>query len=254
MNPLQHYTHPVNPAVSKENSLVIPRNPRSESNINRGSGNAGTSTAGETTLQRLVEKSKQNTLGSACLVEEVKCPPGVDESEWLASKIVEIFDELNLLAGCIQHLCTCKTCPKMTAGANFEWLWSASANVEPVCLPAPEYFKTCLVWADDKINDTQLFPIDPHVAFPAAFKKNVSVLFKRFFRLYAHVYYHHFQELVESEAAGHLNYNFKHFLYVGLEFGVLQEDQKEMEPLREMVSGFIQERGRILGTTRAEGT
>lgn len=198
------------------------------------------------TLQRLVERS--GTLGSKCLVQEVKCPPGVDLDEWIASKCVEIFDELNLLAGCIQHLCTPEMCPKMAAGATYEWLWAdgeggcSGASAER--LNAPDYFKKCLTWADDKINDVNLFPIDPGMLFPEGFRRNVRIIFKRFFRLYAHVYYSHFPDLMEDGAAAHLNYHFKHFLFVTQEFSLIR--LSEMDALKEMVDGFMRERDDVI--------
>lgn len=174
----------------------------------------------------------------------------MDLDEWLATKTVEIFDELNLLAGCIQHFCTPERCPRMCAGKTYEWKW-AVGDGEPVALSAPGYFRACLLWADEKINDTDLFPIDPGVPFPPVFRRNVSVILKRFFRMYAHVYYSHFQQLMEHGADAHLNYNFKHFLYVCREFDLVS--LQEMEPLQEMVEGFLRERDQTLRQAREQG-
>ena len=79
----------------------------------------------------------------------------------------------------------------MSAGSSYKWAWADGERYKtPVEMPASQYFETCLRWADDKINDVSLFPVDPGVPFPPSFRKNVSLIFKRFFRLYAHVYYH----------------------------------------------------------------
>jgi hypothetical protein len=39
------------------------------------------------------------------------------------------------------------------------------------------------------------------------------VIFKRLFRVYAHIYHSHFQKIVGLGAEAHLNTCFKHFIY-----------------------------------------
>ena len=48
----------------------------------------------------------------------------------------------------------------------------------------------------------------------------LQVLYKRLFRLYAHVYYSHFDQLRGIGANAHLNTCFKHFVYFIQEVGI----------------------------------
>ena len=65
--------------------------------------------------------------------------------------------------------------------------------------------------------------------FPIDFKSHVKVIFKRLFRVYAHVYYSHFEEVTKMEAEAHLNTCFKHFIYFSLEFKLISKS--ELKPL-----------------------
>lgn len=47
--------------------------------------------------------------------------------------------------------------------------------------------------------------------FPLNFKEVVKTIFKRLFRVYAHIYHSHFQKIVSLKEEAHLNTCFKHF-------------------------------------------
>jgi len=53
------------------------------------------------------------------------------------------------------------------------------------------------------------------------------------FRIYAHVYYHHFHKIVQLGEEAHLNTNFKHFYYFISEFGLVDND--ELAPLKDLI-------------------
>lgn len=48
--------------------------------------------------------------------------------------------------------------------------------------------------------------------FPTNFKDVVKTIFKRLFRVYAHIYHSHFQKIVSLKEEAHLNTCFKHFI------------------------------------------
>ena len=48
--------------------------------------------------------------------------------------------------------------------------------------------------------------------FPANFQDVVKTIFKRLFRVYAHIYHSHFQKIVSLKEEAHLNTCFKHFV------------------------------------------
>lgn len=48
--------------------------------------------------------------------------------------------------------------------------------------------------------------------FPSNFQDVVKTIFKRLFRVYAHIYHSHFQKIVSLKEEAHLNTCFKHFV------------------------------------------
>jgi len=72
------------------------------------------------------------------------------------------------------------------------------------------------------------------VPFPKAFKATCKNIFKRLFRVYAHIYYNHFEKVVELSAEAHLNTCFKHFIFFVLGFDLV--DAKELAPLEELIN------------------
>lgn len=49
-------------------------------------------------------------------------------------------------------------------------------------------------------------------SFPPNFPDVVKTIFKRLFRVYAHIYHSHFQKIVNLKEEAHLNTCFKHFV------------------------------------------
>jgi len=177
---------------------------------------------------------RQKTLGSTDLWAQVKLPPGASEEEWLAVCTVDTFNEMNLLAGAVQDLCTESTCPIMNAGSySFAWADGDSVKV-PTQLSAPKYFEALLMWVERQLSDETFLPVEPGVPFPPTFRKGMRVIYKRLFRIYAHIFHAHFKEMIEQEADAHLNHSFKHFIYFVKEFDLI--DAEELEPLRDLIA------------------
>ncbi|GMQ07439.1 hypothetical protein CsSME_00051621 [Camellia sinensis var. sinensis] len=49
-------------------------------------------------------------------------------------------------------------------------------------------------------------------SFPPNFQDVVKTIFKRLFRVYAHIYHTHFEKIVSLKKEAHLNTCFKHFV------------------------------------------
>uniref|UniRef100_A0A0A9VWZ0 MOB kinase activator 3A n=1 Tax=Lygus hesperus TaxID=30085 RepID=A0A0A9VWZ0_LYGHE len=110
----------------------------------------------------------------------------------------------------------------MTAG-GYKYLWQDNHKyVTPTSLPAAQYVENLMDWAEMQINDETLFPIQPGMTFQRDFRKRVSIIFRRFFRVYAHIYHHHIQHIQNLGAEAHLNSCFKHFIYFVLEFQLME--------------------------------
>ncbi|CAE7250960.1 MOB1A [Symbiodinium sp. KB8] len=171
--------------------------------------------------------SRQKTLGSLDLAAQVRLPSGCCEEEWLAVNIVDLFNELNLLAGAVSDICTETTCPTMSAG-SYAWQWADGDKVKtPQQLSAPKYIEKLLVWVESQLADETFLPVKPGQPFPPHFKKGIKVMYKRLFRIYAHVFHHHFKELAECDADAHLNHSFKHFVYFVKEFDLVEDSESE---------------------------
>ncbi len=75
--------------------------------------------------------------------------------------------------------------------------------------------------------------------FPADFRKRVCNIFKRLFRVYAHIYCSHFPKVVALGAEAHMNTCFRHFVYFVQEFHLIEP--QEMEPLRDLIASLAKQ-------------
>lgn len=151
---------------------------------------------------------------------------------------VDFFNEVNLLYGTIIEFCTPESCPKMSAGDKFEYLWADGTTItKPMRCPAPVYVDYLMTWVESQLNDERLFPTTDDVPFPPDFEKIVKTIFKRLFRVYAHMYYQHFEPIVSLKLEAHLNTCFKHFVYFVLEYGLVAP--KELTPMAPLIETLM---------------
>ncbi|KAJ6155337.1 hypothetical protein N7470_005903 [Penicillium chermesinum] len=153
------------------------------------------------------------TLGSGSLRKAVKLPEGEDLNEWLAVNVVDFYNQINLLYGSITEFCSPQTCPEMKATDEFEYLWQDSENYKrPTKMSAPEYIEHLMTWVQSNIDNEQMFPSRIGVPFPKSFPSLLRQIFKRLYRVYAHVYCHHYPVVVHLGLEPHLNTSFKHYV------------------------------------------
>lgn len=93
-----------------------------------------------------------------------------------------------------------------------------------------------MTWVENQLNNENLFPWQPGVPFPKNFLSVIKVIFKRLFRVYAHIYHSHFQHIMSLGLEYHLNTCFKHFIFFIDEFKLV--DDKELAPLAELIQQF----------------
>ncbi|KAL9613950.1 MAG: hypothetical protein Q9167_001564 [Letrouitia subvulpina] len=79
-------------------------------------------------------------------------------------------------------------------------------------MPAPEYVEHLMAWIQSNIDDESFFPSRIGVPFPKAFPTLVRQMFKRLYRVYAHIYCHHYPVIVQLGLEPHLNTSFKHYV------------------------------------------
>jgi len=178
------------------------------------------------------------TLGSGNMKSAVVLPKGEDMNEWLAVNTVDFFNEISLLYGTITEFCTPSTCAIMSAGPQYEYLWADGVKVKkPIKVSAPEYVDLLMSWVETQLNDENIFPLQLGTPFPKTFQQIVKTIFKRLFRVYAHIYHSHFQKIVGLGAEAHLNTCFKHFIFFVYEFKLI--DIKELEPLKDLIDSLM---------------
>jgi len=178
------------------------------------------------------------TLGSGSMRSAVMLPKGEDQKEWIAVNTVDFFNEINLLYGTISEFCTKDKCPVMSAGASVNYLWRDGVKVKkPIEVSAPEYVELLMTWSESQLNDETIFPISFGSEYPKNFMPIVKQIYKRFFRVYAHIYHSHFSRIVRVGAEAHLNTCFKHFIYFVKEFKLI--DDKELKPLEDLINKIM---------------
>eukprot|EP01156_Anaeramoeba_ignava_P000495 Anaeramoba_ignava/a106041_81.p1 GENE.a106041_81~~a106041_81.p1 ORF type:complete len:220 (-),score=53.89 a106041_81:391-1050(-) len=192
----------------------------------------------ENTKQYELKKYAEATLGSGNLKLAVALPEGEDLNEWLAVHVVDFFNQVTMLYGSISEYCTEETCKVMSAGPQYEYYWADGVTVKkPIQVSAPEYVNRLMTWIQSQLDNEEIFPSRMGYSFPKNFMSIVKTIFKRLFRVYGHIYHHHFKEISSLGEEAHLNTSFKHFIFFMNEFRIL--DKKEKAPLRELIQHFI---------------
>ncbi|SPQ93433.1 unnamed protein product (mitochondrion) [Plasmodiophora brassicae] len=181
----------------------------------------------------------QATLGSGDMAMAVKLPKGEDMNEWLAVNTVDFYKYISLLYGTIAEFCTAESCPAMSAGDAFQYLWADGVKIKkPIKCSAPEYVDHLMSWVESQLNDEHIFPLQIGAPFPKNFQTQIiPTLFKRLFRVYAHLYHEHFTKMQALGAEAHLNTCFKHFMFFVREFNLI--DKKEQEPLKDLIENLV---------------
>jgi len=172
------------------------------------------------------------TLDSTEVLESVKKPAGVREEEWIAAQVLVISEEVQLAVSLLEDMCTEESCPCMNAGKHFTYAWADERNSQPVDLPARRYMEKLIAYATRILSNPACVPVDGS-PFPSDFKSKMSMLVKRFFRVYAHTYISHFAEVRELGLEAHVNMFLKHLLAFGVEFKLIQKE--DTAPLRELL-------------------
>ncbi|RLN42717.1 hypothetical protein C2845_PM01G44480 [Panicum miliaceum] len=185
-----------------------------------------------------LKKHIDATLGSGNLRDAVRLPPGEDLNEWLAVNTVDFFNQVNILYGTLMEFCTPATCPTMSAGPKFEYRWADGVQIKkPIEVSAPKYVEYLMDWIEAQLDDESIFPQKLGTPFPQNFKEVVKTIFKRLFRVYAHIYHTHFQKIMSLKEEAHLNTCFKHFTLFTWEFKLIDKD--ELAPLIDLIESIV---------------
>jgi MOB kinase activator 1 len=57
------------------------------------------------------------------------------------------------------EFCTIESCPVMSAGPKYEYLWADGTNVkQPLKVSAAEYIEYLMTWVENQLNNETIFP------------------------------------------------------------------------------------------------
>jgi MOB kinase activator 1 len=184
------------------------------------------------------------TLNSSGVYDSIQLPPGIKEEDWIAGQAFSLYEEVVRTVSLLEDICDVEssTCRVMNAGRTVQYAWADEKNPEPRALSAPDYMRTLIEYAHEVLSNPNIVPIDGQ-PMPKHFRGAMTVLLKRFFRVYAHAYICHFQEIAgDCGVEAHLNFCFKRFLLVVLEFKLVKRE--DMAPLEGLISKFLAETAR----------
>jgi MOB kinase activator 1 len=187
------------------------------------------------TLQQGKQWNNTKTIGVYNVMDVVARPEGIPQDEWMATCAVQFMNDLNLVVALAKDSVVAKG-GGLTVGKH-EYAWQDEKNPkykEPTKVTAIVYMEECLYWANSLLNDEVFCPTTPEAAFPADFNAGIEKIFRRFFRVYAHIYHQHYKKIEEMEAVEHLNHVFKKFAIFCKMNKILPEN--ELEPLKDLVN------------------
>eukprot|EP00443_Scrippsiella_acuminata_P009967 CAMPEP_0115245194 /NCGR_PEP_ID=MMETSP0270-20121206/40385_1 /TAXON_ID=71861 /ORGANISM="Scrippsiella trochoidea, Strain CCMP3099" /LENGTH=268 /DNA_ID=CAMNT_0002660369 /DNA_START=114 /DNA_END=916 /DNA_ORIENTATION=- len=187
------------------------------------------------------------TLGNHNLRENVRLPPFTQRELWIGAKTLTIYDEVYHLVSVLQHTCTPQSCPTMCCGKHVTYEWADENSTVTKGMPAIKYMSTLVDWAHDLLANPSVVPQDGGEV-PDHFLPSMRLLHKRFFRVFAHVYLHHFSEVQENGGEAHLNYCFKHWLFFVRAMDLVSEEQ--LTPLKTVIAKFEAKQDEAEATNR----
>ncbi|XP_024182622.1 MOB kinase activator-like 1A isoform X2 [Rosa chinensis] len=127
----------------------------------------------------------------------------------------------------------------MARSKQYEYRWADGVNIKkPIEVSAPKYVEYLMDWIEVQLDEESIFPQKLGAPFPSNFIDVVKTIFKRMFRVYAHIYHSHFQKIVSLKEEAHLNTCFKHFVLFTWEFRLI--DKGELAPLQDLVESILQ--------------
>ncbi|KYQ90874.1 Mob1-like protein [Tieghemostelium lacteum] len=173
-----------------------------------------------------LRQSLKNKLAAGTVLRDsVKCPENEDENEWIAMLVIESYNNMINSYEFIQQFCTDQTCPQMN-GAKAVYYWTEGKG-KPQELPAHQYIDKLTNWINEQIDNPDIFPVGGS-NFSKTFKANVSKIISRMLRVYAHIYYAHWEHIKTLNVDGHVNTLLKHLQYFAEEFGLIGEKDKSV--------------------------
>ena len=119
--------------------------------------------------------------------------------------------------------------------ARWTYLWADGVvHKRPIKVSAPDYMQYMMSWVESQLDNPKKFPLSP--PFPPTFVAELSKIYNRMFRGYAHMFHHHADDFEALGATEHLFHCFKHFVTYAQEYDLLRD--KEKEPLKDLIESL----------------
>ena len=203
------------------------------------------------------------TLGTGDLRKAVLPPPGMPVEQWVAAGTTIFVQHTARLHAMLSAHCTPDSCPAMTAGPRCEYLWAddeaggeslqENPPISSQRLCAAAHVGRLLAWAQLQLDELQLAGSgtagsggdaacgaagDRDRRAYAYFLERVQLVYRRLARVFAHIYLEHAEHVSSLGVERLLNSTFKHFVYFGFEFELLEQGA-DLQPLEPVVRRLL---------------
>jgi len=176
----------------------------------------------------------------------VMLPKYADVMEWVAVNIFDFYQNLNQFYGVLAECCTQQSCPTMAAGPTLNYTW-INQDRKSVHLPAPTYIDYVMTWVQNLLDDDNVFPTKSGREFSPNFPSTVKHVYRQLLRVFAHLYYAHYTQILHLRSEPHFNSLFAHFLAFGKEYELLDIKDVKGQPGSPVGIGALWERWKEMG-------
>lgn len=177
-------------------------------------------------------------------------PKYADIMEWVAVNIFDFYQNLNLFYGVLAECCTQHSCPSMAAGPALNYTW-INQDRKSVQLPAPTYIDYVMTWVQNLLDDENVFPTKSGHDFSPNFPSTVKHVYRQLLRVFAHLYYAHYPQILHLRSEPHFNSLFAHFLAFGKEYELLEVKDIKGQPGALVGVGALWEKWKEMGILEA---
>jgi len=189
-------------------------------------------------LSDLLIKSFKEEAKTGPTMKSIRLPPNASREDWIAVNTTQQHQLCGLIWRFCSKYCTEISCPKMTAG-KCTYLWRDGVKYKKaVEVSAPAYVEKLLEWVKDQLQNKAIFPTSDGATYPVKYDDKVKDIWKRLFRLYAHMYRLHFSQIQTEGLSTHVNVCFKYFILFGLEFKLVET--KDMGPMKSYMNKILE--------------
>lgn len=164
--------------------------------------------------------------------------------------VFDFYTNLNEFYGVITECCTQESCPTMTAGPSLSYNWITHER-KSVTLAAPTYIDSVMSSVQTLLEDESVFPTKSGSTFQPSFPSTTRHIYRQFLRVFAHIYYAHYEQILHLRAEPHFNSLFAHFLAFGREYELLDPKDIIGEQQKPVAVGALWERWKSKGILEA---